>query len=201
MSRKPVAPMRARRAHVAGSFYPAEPKALARLEKSRSGHSPEEIAAEEGVTLETVERSLNQANSQELLEARTRIERKNNQLRQRVQGELSDAFIAGLKKLLEGKKQVILVVGGEVVVREIDDPKTLLSGLNEYMKAVVMVEKPSPALATVINVQQTNSSRPPDKMEEHIAQIRKRQLEGHRRAGLIDVESTKPEEITLERGE
>ena len=167
--------------------------ALARLEKSRAGKSVEEIATEEGVTLETVERSLSQANSQELLEARTRIERKNNQLRQRVQRELSDAFITGLKKLLEGKKQVILVVDNEVVVREIDDPKTLLSGLNEYMKAVVMVEKPSPALATVINVQQNNSSRPPDKMEEHIAQIRKRQLEGHRKAELIDVEPSNSE--------
>ncbi len=168
-------------------------KALARLEKSRSGNSAEEIAAEEGVTLETVERSLSQAKSQELLEARTRIERKNNQLRQRVQRDLSDAFIAGLKKLLEGKKQVILVVGEEVVVREIDDPKTLLSGLNEYMKAVVMVEKPSPALATVVNIQQTNNGRPPDKMEEIIARIRKRQIEGHRKAGLIDVEPIKSE--------
>ncbi len=167
-------------------------KALERLEKSRAGKSAEEIATEEGVTQDTVERSLSQANSQELLETRTRIERKNNQLRQRVQRELSDAFITGLKKLLEGKKQVILVVDNEVVVREIDDPKTLLSGLNEYMKAVVMVEKPSPALATVVNIQQNNSSRPPDKMEEHIAQIRKRQLEAHRKAGLIDVEPIKP---------
>ncbi len=169
-------------------------KALARLEKSRAGKSVEEIAVEENVTVDTVERSLNQANSQELLEARSRIERKNNQLRQRVQRELSDAFIAGLKKLLEGKKQVLLVVDNEVVVREIDDPKTLLSGLNHYMAAVVMTEKPAPALATIVNVQQqNNSSRPPDKMEEHIAQIRKRQLEGHRRAGLIDVKPTKTE--------
>jgi len=29
-------------------------------------------------------------------------------------------------------------------------------------------------------------------MEEHIAQIRKRQLEAHRKAGLIDVEQGKP---------
>ncbi len=168
-------------------------KAVARMEKSRAGKSAAEIATEEGVTQETVERSLSQANSQELLEARTRIERKNNQLRQRVQRELSDAFIAGLKKLLEGKKQVILVVGDEVVVREIDDPKTLLSGLTEYMKAVVMGETPSPALATIVNVQQNNNGRPPAKMEERIAQIRKRQLEGHRRAGLIDVKPTKTE--------
>ena len=168
-------------------------KAIARLEKSRAGKSVEEIATEEGVTQDTVERSLSQANSQELLEARTRIERKNNQLRQRVQRELSDAFIAGLKKLLEGKKQVVLVVGDEVVVREIDDPKTLLSGLNHYMAAVVMTEKPAPALATVVNIQQNNNRQPPDKMEEHIARIRKRQLEGHRKAGLIDVEPIKSE--------
>ncbi len=168
--------------------------ALARLEKSRAGKSEAEISTEEGVTQETVERSLSQANSQELLHARSQIEGKNNQLRQRVQRELSDAFIAGLKKLLEGKKQVLLVVDNEVVVREIDDPKTLLSGLTHYMAAVVMTEKPAPAPATIVNVQQQNNNRqPPDKMEEHIAQIRKRQLEGHRKAGLIDVEPTKPE--------
>ena len=144
-------------------------KALARLEQSRAGKSGEEIAAEEGVSLETVERSLSQAKSQELLQARSRIERKNNQLRQRVQRELSDAFIAGLKKLLEGKKQVVLVVGDEVVVREIDDPKTLLSGLNHYMAAVVMTEKPAPALATIVNVQQQNNNRqPPDRMEARL---------------------------------
>ncbi len=34
---------------------------------------------------------------------------------------------------------------------------------------------------------------PPEKMEQHIARIRKRQLEGHRKAGLIDVEPAKPE--------
>ena len=145
------------------------------------------------MTLETVERSLGQAKSQELLEARTKIEQKNNQLRQRVQLELSDAFVAGLGKLLEGRKEVALVVDGEVVIKTVDDPKMLISGLNQYMAAVVMTEKPAPAMATVVNVLQSNNGRPPDKMEEHIARIRKRQIEGHRKAGLIDVEPTKPE--------
>ncbi len=167
-------------------------KALARLEKSRAGKSIEEIATEEGVTQETVERSLSQANSQELLQARSRIERKNNQLRQRVQRELSDAFIAGLGKLLEGRKEVALVVDGEVVIKTVDDSKMLISGLNQYMAAVVMTEKPAPPPSTIVNVQQNNSRQPPERMEERIAQIRKRQLEAHRRAGLIDVEPSKP---------
>jgi IS30 family transposase len=90
-------------------------KALARLEKSRAGKSVEEIATEENVKPETVERSLSQANSQELLAARTQIERENNQLRRRLQRELSDKFVAGVGKFLDGEKEVALVVDGEVV--------------------------------------------------------------------------------------
>ena len=49
-------------------------------------------------------------------------------------------------------------------------------------------------LAMIVNVQQQNNNRqPPEKMEEQIARIRKRQLEGHRKAGLMDIEPTKPE--------
>jgi len=38
----------------------------------------------------------------------------------------------------------------------------------------------------------TTFDRPQKLMEEIIARIRKRQLEGHRKAGLIDVEPTEP---------
>ena len=179
--------------------------ALARLEKSRAGKSAEEIATEEGVTVDTVERSLTQANSHEFLEARTQIERKNNQLRRRVQRECEDKFVAGIGKLLDGEKEVALVVDGEVVVTAIRDPKALLNGLNQFMAAVAMTEKPAPAPAAIVNIQQNNNGRPPEKMEERIVRIRKAQVAGHLKAGLIDIEPIKseteePEKTTRKNG-
>jgi len=160
-----------------------------------AGKSFQEIAEEENVSVETVRGSVREEKVRRNLELRERVEHENNRLRRRVQRKLEDDYLSALKRLLQGQKEVpFSVAGGDVVSRFIEDPKALMLGIEQYRKTVSLEEKPAPSHSTqILNVQQNNSSRPPDKMEEHIARIRKRQLEGHRRAGLIDVEPTKPE--------
>jgi len=170
-------------------------KGLIRYEMFVAGKSFQEIAKEENVSVETVRGSVREEKVRRNLELRERVEHENNQLRRRVQRKLANDYLAALKKLLQGQKEVpFSVAGGEIVSRFIEDPKALMLGIEQYRKTVSLEEKPAPSHTTqILNVQQNNSSRPPDRMEERIAGIRKRQLEGHRRAGLIDVEPTEPE--------
>ncbi len=174
-------------------------KGLIRYEMFVAGKSFQEIADEENISLETVRGSIREEKVRRNLELRERVEHANNRLRRRVQRELEDAFLSALKRLLQGQKEVpFSVAGGDIVSRFIEDPKALMLGIEQYRKTVSLEEKPAPSHTTQIHVQQTNSSRPPDKMEEIIARIRKRQIEGHRKAGLIDVEPTKSETKELE---
>ena len=168
-------------------------KGLLRYEMFVAGKSFQEIAEEENVSVETVRGSVREEKVRRNLALRERVEHENNRLRRRVQRELEDAFLSALKRLLQGQKEVpFSVSGGDIVSRFIEDPKALMLGIEQYRKTVSWEEKPAPSHSTqILNVQQNNSSRPPEKMEERIARIRKRQLEAHRKAGLIDVEPSK----------
>ncbi len=170
-------------------------KGLLRYEMFVAGKSFQEIADEENVSVETVRGSVREEKVRRNLALRERVEHENNRLRRRVQRELEDAFLSALKRLLQGQKEVpFSVAGGDVVSRFIEDPKALMLGIEQYRKTVSLEEKPAPSHSTqILNVQQNSIRQPPERMEEIIARIRKRQLEAHRKAGLIDVEPIKTE--------
>lgn len=162
-----------------------------RLRRYESGESVEEIAETDGVTPQTVELSIKATAQQiefmkvrELRILKIEAQKANEEIRIKLREELTDKAQKTVEQLMKNK-----------------DPKAKAEGVKLFMKLASLEEKPMAPQTTVNVQQQQNNSNGsseidgyPDKMEERIARIRKDQLEGHRKAGLIDVEPIASEE-------
>ena len=151
-----------------------------RLERYEAGESLQEIAKQEGVTVETVENYIKEiadriewAKTRELRVLKQESAIANEKIRIEYRKDLNDEAKSAVSSLLKSSKA-----------------KDKVEGLKSYLKVVSLEEKPT-SPQTTVNVQQNNSnngepsSGPPEKMEERIARMRKEQKAGHKRAGLV----------------
>ncbi len=150
-----------------------------RLVRYEGGETLDEIAEKDGVSVESVtasikdiEKRIDFSKLRELRRLKFDGAISNEKIRNQYRKDLAAANKKAIKSLLTS-----------------DDPKDKVEGVKLYLKVVSLEEKPM-APTTTVNVQQTNaniseSSGPPQKMEERIAHIRKMQLEAHK---VIDVE-------------
>jgi len=151
-----------------------------RLVRYEAGETLVEIAEKDGVSVEHVAASIKD------IEKRIDFSKLRELRVLKFDGAISNEKIRNQyrKDLAAANKKAIKSLLGS------EDPKSKAEGVKLYLKVVSLEEKPT-APQTTVNVQQTNaniseSSGPPQKMEERIANIRKMQLEGHGKP--IDVE-------------
>jgi len=150
-----------------------------RLVRYENGETIEDIAEQDGVSVEYVAASIKDIEKRidfSMLRELRRLKFdgaiSNEKIRNQYRKDLAAANKKAIKSLLSS-----------------DDPKSKAEGIKLYLKVVSLEEKPT-ASTTTVNVQQTNAnisesvSGPPQKMEERIAHIRKMQLEAHK---VIDV--------------
>ena len=150
-----------------------------RLVRYEAGETLIEIAEKDGISIESVaasikdiEKRIDFSKLRELRVLKFDGAISNEKIRNQYRKDLAAATKKAVKSLLNS-----------------EDPKSKAEGIKLYLKVVSLEEKPA-APTTTVNVQQTNaniseSSGPPQKMEERIAHIRKMQLEAHK---VIDVE-------------
>jgi hypothetical protein len=150
-----------------------------RLVRYEAGETLIEIAEKDGISIESVassikdiEKRIDFSKLRELRVLKFNGAISNEKIRNQYRKDLAAANKKAIKALLSST-----------------DDKSKAEGVRLYLKVVSLEEKPT-APTTTVNVQQTNaniseSSGPPQKMEERIARIRKMQLEAHK---VIDVE-------------
>ena len=151
-------------------------RAIERYEKFQAGKTFEEIAREDGVEVETVRCAIREERTRRSIELRECVQQRNHRLRDRIQRELNDDFILALKKLLAGKKEIAFCMGNQILTVTVDDNRGLMEGIRQFRGSVCLEEKPTPAPATIVNVQQNNRVSGLD-FEERMRLIRKKQQE------------------------
>lgn len=182
-----------------------------RFVRFQCGHSMEDIALDDGVTLAVVQASIETAarddqirKQRELVDLRMTAQIENEKIRKRTRNKFALEAEIALGLLLKGERTVVQKnkETGELSEFTYTDVDTVAVGLEHYRKSISLEEKP--ATGTVVNVQANTQNIIGGGMnggrqmtfEERIQQIRQKQREAQ--AGLIPVPEEESEAIEPE---
>lgn len=172
-----------------------------RLIRFESGHSMEEIARDDHVSLAEVQSSIEIAarheqirKNHQLMNLRQDAQIENEKIRAHYRKKFHADAETALGKLLKGEKTVVQknALTGELSEFTYTDVDTIALGLDHYRKSITLEEKPAPAPGTVVNVQSntnttivsSNGNGHSMTFEERIAAIRRDQKHAHEQRSI-----------------
>lgn len=177
---------------------------IGRYMRHMAGESVEEIALADNVKIATIEQSVARGANFEAQHTVRKIQQirdqgalKNELFRQSLREDFEPEVKLAIGKLLKAKNTAVEVnkETGAVTLREYDDLKIMIEGVNIYRKTVSLEEKPQTTTLIQNNIQQNNTQNNVATgagvfdFETELAQIRRQQKEAHSMR-VIDVPSS-----------
>ena len=167
-----------------------------RLVRFQAGHTMDEIAKDDNVSLAEVQTSIETANhheqirkNQQLMTLRIDAQVENEKLRAHIRKKFHADVERALGLLLLGERTVVQTnkITGELSEFKYVDVDVLATGLEHFRKSTSLEEKPAPAPGTIVNVQSNTNTTivssggngRPMTFEERIAAIRRDQQNAH----------------------